>query len=190
MTMQAPRHGRGLFLGPRTVALIVAALIAGLALGIGALSASATTGSSSRINACVAKDSGVMRMVSGKDGCRDGEFAVAWNVQGPQGLQGIQGPQGPAGDFSGNFISPNGLYSLSVTDAGIVMQGPASKVVLNGSGIEISGAGMTRINGGMVLLNCGTSGSGAPVAKAGSMVAVSGNIGFVQNGSNTVLTCG
>lgn len=55
------------------------------------------------INACVKKQSGRVRVVSGAGQCRRGEQPVSWNIQGPAGprgtagASGATGPEGPAG---------------------------------------------------------------------------------------------
>src|SRR5690242_8582077 len=78
--------------------------------------------------------------------CPKGFTQFSWNqqgIQGPQGIpgpkgdQGETGPQGPAGvdgrSFSGSFTSPNGEYSLSVTDAGITFaHGATNSIALVG----------------------------------------------------------
>jgi hypothetical protein len=60
----------------------------------------------STIYACGQKETGQLRVVSSPDDCRNSEFPVSWNVQGPKGdpgsnglpgLAGPTGPQGPAG---------------------------------------------------------------------------------------------
>ncbi len=48
--------------------------------------------------------------------------------QGPQGPAGPAGAQGPPGVFSGHFQSPNGRFTLDVTDNGIVLAGPTAKI--------------------------------------------------------------
>ncbi len=54
---------------------------------------------------------------------------------------GATGPAGPAGadgtPFDGTFTSPNGAYSLSVTDAGVLVTGSGSTVRVSSTGIRI-----------------------------------------------------
>lgn len=58
-------------------------------------------------------------------------FNVTLGAVGPQGPPGSQGPPGT---FSGHFQSPNGSYSLDVTDTGIRLAGPGATIQLvNGS---------------------------------------------------------
>jgi len=79
--------------------------------------------------------------------------AGATGAQGPAGPAGPQGPagqQGPAGSgssFDGSFTSPNGLYSLSVTDVGITLRGPGGKVVIDRSQVRVIGAPWVSIEG-------------------------------------------
>src|SRR5262249_61960374 len=46
-------------------------------------------------------------------------FNLTLGAAGPQGPPGSTGAQGPPGTFTGHFQSPNGAYSLDVTDTGI-----------------------------------------------------------------------
>jgi hypothetical protein len=62
---------------------------------------------------------------------------------GPQGPAGATGPQGPAGTFSGHFQSPNGAYSLDVTDTGIRLAGPAASIQLVGGTVTIMATNVT-----------------------------------------------
>jgi hypothetical protein len=86
----------------KTTALVLVAALAvaaGAAWGAGALSSSA----SAVIYACQSNTNGTLRVVSATTGCKNGETAVQWNVQGvqgdpgPQGIQGAPGAQGPQG---------------------------------------------------------------------------------------------
>ena len=65
---------------------------------------------------------------------------------GPQGPRGPQGPQGPPGTFSGQLTSPNGTYSINVTDTGITLTGPGGTVMLTPAGISLQGTQIT-LNG-------------------------------------------
>src|SRR5688572_6302803 len=64
------------------------------------------------IRACIAKNSGDLRILATDDTCKSNETALQWNVpgptgpsgpigvtgpMGPQGVTGATGPQGPAG---------------------------------------------------------------------------------------------
>jgi len=79
---------------------------------------------------------------------------------GPRGPQGDTGPQGAPGVFSGHFQSPNGAYSLDVTNNGIVLTGPAAKIQLvagtatvSGVQVNVHGDSTVVINGTLVTIN-------------------------------------
>ena len=65
---------------------------------------------------------------------------------GPKGEQGVvgaigpQGPKGDTGDFSGHFQSPNGLYSIDVTDNGIKLAGPTGSFSMGTNGETLENA--------------------------------------------------
>ena len=65
----------------------------------------------------------------------------------PQGSAGPQGPPGSGSSFDGNFTSPNGLYSLSVTNVGITLKGPGGKVVIDRAVVHVIGAPWVSIEG-------------------------------------------
>jgi hypothetical protein len=71
---------------------------------------------------------------------------------GPAGPPGPPGPQGPPGTgegdpFSGTFTSPNGLYTLSVTDAGIRLEGPSGKVIIDRAQVRVIGEPWVSVEG-------------------------------------------
>jgi hypothetical protein len=49
------------------------------------------------IHACAKNNKGTVRVVESASECDNGEFPLAWNVQGPPGAQGIPGPPGEPG---------------------------------------------------------------------------------------------
>src|SRR5919201_3934984 len=104
-----------------------------------------------RVAACYVPKTGALYVI-GRDGaptrCADGHLPIDWS---------IRGPQGPAGVFSGTFTSPNGAYSISVTDAGIVLSGPDSAVRLTGSSVAVESAGTITLQAGSTIAS--TSGS-------------------------------
>lgn len=84
--------------------------------------------------------------------CKKNETDVDWNVVGPQGPQGEkgdkgekgdpgatgpQGPQGPPGSAAG-LSSPNGRFSVEITDRGVYLRGPGGTVY-----VDLRGAGTT-----------------------------------------------
>jgi hypothetical protein len=140
--------------------LLGAALVGAAAAGTAAYAAL----SDERVAACYVPKSGALYVV-GRDGaplkCADGHVPIDWAVRGPQG---------PAGVFSGTFTSPNGAYSISVTDAGIVLSGPGSAVRLAGASVAVESAGAITLQAGTTI--AASSGS-ATTLEAGKNVAVS-----------------
>lgn len=51
----------------------------------------------------------------------------ATGAQGPKGDTGAQGPAGPAGGAA-NMTSPNGLFKVEITNAGVVISGPGGTI--------------------------------------------------------------
>jgi hypothetical protein len=115
--------------------------------------------------------------------------------------------------------SPNGLYRLSITDAGIELVGPAGGVKITAQGIEVRADSTVTLSGGKTIdlngsnsiqLSAGDAGmltldggggsltgprvtlgcaNGRPAARAGDAVDNSGSP-VVAQGSRTVLICG
>jgi hypothetical protein len=123
-----------------------------------------------RVSACYAAKTGALYVI-GRDGapsrCLAGDAPIDWS---------IAGPQGPPGAFSGTFKSPNGAYSISVTDEGIVLAGPGSSVRLEGSEITVKSgtdlvleaARQARLKG----LNATVDGTVSALVKAGATAGV------------------
>lgn len=104
--------------------------------------------------------------------------------QGEAGAQGETGPEGPPGEFTGTFTSPNGLFSLSVTDTAVRLAGPSASVQINPAMVTVNGASSVALTGGLVLLNGGCRG----VARLADQVAPS-PVGPITTASLTVLSC-
>jgi hypothetical protein len=126
--------------------------------------------------------------------CKPNDVPIEWNVEGPAGPPGAAGatgpagppgqagqpgpagatgsagppgqpgPAGPPGAFSGHFASPNGSYSIDVTDQGIVLKGPGGTVKIDNGSVFVSGTVGTQIQAPMVVLNGGC----LPVARVGA----------------------
>ena len=140
--------------------------------------------------------------------------------EGPWALmaaQGTAGAQGPAGTFTGTLQSPDGTYTLSVTNAGIVATGPNGQFTLDSGGVvvksgttltldadaslDLKAAASASIRGSMTRVGCASGGSAA--ARVGSQIQASGSgavgqgggsfvvnsTGAVQQGSPTVFIC-
>jgi hypothetical protein len=125
---------------------------------------------------------GQLRVVEDPGNCRNNETAIQWNEQGDQGPQGLPGPPGQDGDpFSGTFTSPNGLFTLSVTNAGIELSGPSSRIRLTGGGgIELrSATGVDVVATGAVTVQAGTAvgveAAGGATIEAGGVLSVRGS---------------
>jgi hypothetical protein len=87
---------RALTRAPRIV-LLIAGLAAGFGLGAGALATVAQTDDSAQLHACVANNTGVVRLVNADVHCYSNEHAVAWSATGPAGATGATGAQGERG---------------------------------------------------------------------------------------------
>ena len=110
------------------------------------------------------------------------------------------GADPPAGPPSGGLESPNGLFSIRVTDAGITLRGlnvlvqlDATQLVVNAEDTLISSVGQTRmISGGVTSISGAVirlNGSGCPpVARIGDLVRF-GELGTIITGSPTVTSC-
>jgi hypothetical protein len=130
---------------------------AGFAVGAAWAGHAATGGS---IQACVRHESGTLYLQNTRSGkkqaCERNDTTTSWSITGPQGPQGTQGPagapgtngapgasgpQGPAGSLN-NATSPNGLYTITLSNQGILLKGPRGTVTIN-----IAGAQMNTIGG-------------------------------------------
>lgn len=132
---------------------------AGFAVGAAWAGHAATGGS---IQACVRHESGTLYLQNTRSGkkqaCDRGDTATSWSITGPQGPQGIQGVTGAAGAAGApgaagatgaagslnNAVSPNGLYTVTLSDQGILLKGPNGNFTVNLTGVQmntIGGAG-------------------------------------------------
>ncbi len=129
---------------------------AGFAVGAAWAGHTATGGS---IQACVARARGTLYLQNTRSGkkqaCERGDTATSWSITGPQGIQGVTGAAGapgapgaagaagPAGSLN-DAVSPNGLYTVTLSDQGILLKGPQGNVSVNLNGVQmntIGGAG-------------------------------------------------
>lgn len=126
--------------------------------------------------------------------------------EGPWALMAAQGTQGPAGTFSGSFQSPDGRYTLSVTNTGIEARGPNNlAVTLNDSGVfvktpmaieveagatlDLKASAAATVRGATLRLNCASGGT--QLARRGDLVQVNptSGAGPIMQGSPTVFAC-
>jgi hypothetical protein len=138
--------------------------------------------------------------------CPRGYTPFSWSQQGIQGLKGDAGPQGPKGDkgdagpagqsFSGTVTSPNGEYSISVTDAGItIAHGATNAITLVGNDLSVRTGNIDMRSEFATLLRAGTTagvdaGANLTLDTAGSgFLHADGNID-VQSGQATLLSTG
>jgi hypothetical protein len=159
----------------RHVALV--ALPLALAAGVALAAQPGARPTSAVINACVKKNSGLVRVVRGSSSCKKGESPLAWNRQGPAGSRGISGsngsvgPAGPAGiagapgakgdDGARGAAGPAGPAGPK-GDAGPALP---SLEALNGVGCHLGGspgtASLTYDTAGVATLKCVASGGGS-----------------------------
>lgn len=124
---------------PIVAAIASAALTAAVVGGV----AIAQT-SSSVITACVAENTGNVRIVASASACRPNETSQTWNQQGPQGpagrdgVDGTDGADGTDGTDGTNGVSGHEIVRYSqpwnpgVQAAQMFMSCPAGKKVLSG----------------------------------------------------------
>jgi hypothetical protein len=136
-------------LGRQTVAYGLGLLTAGAGFAAGSAWAghAATPGT---ISACQRHESGTLYIPTKetKYACKKRDTAVAWSITGPAGPQGLKGdpgangangapgPQGPPGTIT-NAKSPNGVFTVTLSNSGIVLKGPTGKVVVDFSGAHV-----------------------------------------------------
>ncbi len=99
-----------------TFGLVGIGLACGALIGVTVMSSHAApqpvSSAQGQLTACVAKKSGVMRMVKVGAACKKRERAVTWGITGPvgspgsAGLPGVSGPTGPTGERG--FTGENG----------------------------------------------------------------------------------
>lgn len=112
----------------------------------------------------------------------DAAGTTAYVCSGLNGKNGADGKDGTP--FSGTFTSPNGQYSIGVTDTGVTIAGAGTTVSLSGTGLEVETAnGLTLKSAGDATLQ---SSAGLSV-KAGGTVGLSGALVTLNNSGPTCL---
>jgi hypothetical protein len=162
-----------------------------IAATAGAVASATIPGDGSVYRACMLKNVGTVRLIdpslpSGNlmSHCSALEAPVSWDQKGQAGPAGPAGPsgdkgdkgdpgvQGPPGAFGGALTSPDGQYSISVTDAGIVLRAPGATARLEGSDIRLDSAGSTTVRAARSL---GLTGGGdTTLTSGGSLATASG----------------
>ena len=148
-------------------------------------------------HACMLKNVGTIRIIDPeRQRCSTSlEIEITFNKQGPTGNPGPTGPPGPPGPagqdgedgedgqdgapFSGTFTSPNGQYSLSVTDSGIVLAGAGSTINLTSAGVAVQSDSDLTLQSGSAL-----------IAQAATGVSIAGNSVAIDSDRNLTLESG
>ena len=104
----------------------------------------------------------VAQVDPGTGGCANGGAAITDSAGATAYVcNGLNGQDGADGDsFAGTFTSPNGQYSINVTDTGVTIASPDSSIVVSGGAITVetlSTDGIVVRSGGLFDLRSGTS---------------------------------
>ena len=103
--------------------------------------------------------------------------------------RGQQGAQGDAGVFNGQFQSPNGAFSIAITNSHAKLIGPGQSVTVDGGAVSIQSSGPTSLQGSTVRLN----GNCKPIARVGDPTTPDGaaqvHSHTILQGSPTVFSC-
>jgi len=125
---------------------------------------------------------------------------VCSGANGKDGADGTNGTNGTDGTpFSGTSTSPNGQYSISVTDTGVTISGVGTTVNLSANGLNLESSSSLGVKAGGTLVLSGAlltlNNSGPTCLRAArlgdSVLATSTNqgalsTGFIESGSPTV----
>jgi hypothetical protein len=138
----------------QALAYALGVLTAGGGFAVGAAWAGHAAAGDNTIHACAQKGTGGLYQQTAAGACRPGDQTVEWSITGPQGSQGIQGVQGIQGiqGLKGDqgapgkniltALSPNGLFSITVSNSGILIGGPNATFT-----VDFAGARMNTIGG-------------------------------------------
>jgi hypothetical protein len=128
---------------------LVAALVGGAVVLVlaGSVAWAAIPGEGGAYTACMLKNVGTVRLIDKSlppshlmSHCKPAlEMEISWNQRGLPGPAGTDGADGADGEpFSGTFTSPNGEYSISVTDSGItIAHGASNSITLTGDDLAV-----------------------------------------------------
>jgi hypothetical protein len=174
------------------VALLVAGLVAGFGLGAGAIATVALTDDGAELHACVANNTGVMRLVDAGVTCYSNEHATAWSATGPAGASGVPGERGPSDMYVQeqdgvithlNISNDETIVSFTAPAAGsYVLQ---SRVQVEQPAAVVSSIAITC----ELKVNSTTIGSPITVSIPASL-ATSDNFATVRNDAATTLNAG
>jgi hypothetical protein len=130
-----------------TYANVISTVALFLVLAGGGAYAASTKGASAgaTLKLCAAKKSGDLRLASGGGACKPGEQALTVDSRGIDGKDGMAGavgsagPAGPAGAVGERgpagltgMASPDGRFSVTTTNSGIVLTGPKGSLTFDG----------------------------------------------------------
>jgi hypothetical protein len=185
---------------------VLAAAAGGLlvAATAGAVASATIPGDGNVYKACMLKNIGTIRLIDPSlpssnlmSRCSSLETQVSWNQKGeagpagPLGTKGDKGDpglQGPPGVFTGTLTSPNGAYSIGVTDAGIVLRAPGATARLVGSDITLDSSNSTTVQTGTSFGL--VTGTGLSLASGGNTTLQAANNLAARSGSDASLAVG
>jgi hypothetical protein len=176
------------------IALLVAGLVAGFGLGAGALATVAQTGDGAQLHACVANNTGIVRLVNAGANCYSNEHAVAWSATGPAGATGATGAQGERGPSDVYVQEQVGVinhlsYTPQETIVSFTAPTPGSYVLQSRVQVEQHGVDMSLEATCELQVNGATIGSPVTVSSPSSLVS-SDIIAIVRNDAATTLAAG
>jgi hypothetical protein len=160
-------------------------------------------------HACMLVKDGTIRIIDpATDQCKaKTETEITFNKQGPQGPSptvtqlptgNTNCPNGGAAitdsanstayvcsgqPFSGTFTSPNGQYSIAVTDSGVTITGAGNTVSVAGTGVRVDTHGtspVTVMSSGDLTLR---SGANASLESSSNLTVRAGSVGTVESSS-------
>jgi len=160
-----------------------------IAVTLGAVASATIPGDGNVYTACMLKKVGTIRLIDPSlassnlmSHCTSLETQVSWNQKG------LPGPAGPPGAFTGTLTSPNGAYSISVTDAGIVLRAPGATARLVGSDITLDSSSSTTVQAGTSFGL--VTGTGLSLASGGNTTLQTAKSLAASSGSDTSLAVG
>lgn len=118
----------------------------------------------------------VTQLASGDSHCAAGGAAItdasgntAYVCSGATGAAGA-----PGTSFDGTYTSPNGEFGISVTDSGIKLTAPTSKVTVDGSSVKVESLAGTKFSVGLDSIDMQTTGGTSLDLAAGLEASAAG----------------